>query len=213
MENRIMKLRSSVHHVPLKVMSGHFATNHSHTNYYIDITTLKTRQSEAREAAKTLSGMYKYTTAVDTIVCLEGTQVIGAYLADELTNAGVMCMNAHQTLYVVAPEFNSSSGQMIFRDNLQPMIAGKNVILLAASVTSGRTINEGAECIQYYGGILQGIGAIFSDLDEVDGIRINSLFTKNEIPDYQAYDHRDCPFCKQGIKLDALVNGYGYSRL
>lgn len=23
----------------------------------------------------------------------------------------------------------------------------------------------------------------------------------------------DCPFCKKGIKLDAVVNGFGYSKL
>ena len=33
--------------VPLRVARGHFATNHSHINYYIDITYQKTRLSEA----------------------------------------------------------------------------------------------------------------------------------------------------------------------
>jgi hypothetical protein len=34
--------------VPLRVAHGHFATNHSHINYYIDITYPKTRLSEAQ---------------------------------------------------------------------------------------------------------------------------------------------------------------------
>ena len=34
--------------VPLRVAQGHFATNHSHINYYIDITYEKTRLSEAK---------------------------------------------------------------------------------------------------------------------------------------------------------------------
>ena len=33
--------------VPLRIARGHFATNHSHINYYIDITYQKTRLSEA----------------------------------------------------------------------------------------------------------------------------------------------------------------------
>ena len=115
-----------------------------------------------------------YNTVVDTIVCLEGMQVVGAYLADELTQAGVMSRNAHQTIYVVSPEFNSNS-QMIFRDNLQPMIKGKNILLLLAVVTTGKTIAKGMECIQYYGGILQGISAIFTAVDQVDGIPIHSV--------------------------------------
>lgn len=212
MENRYVKLHSPGNNVPLKVVAGHFATNHSHTNYYIDMTTLKTRQSEAQEAAKALVGQYMYNTVVDTIVCLDGTQVIGAYLAEELTKAGFMSRNAHQTIYVVTPEYNSNS-QMIFRDNIQPMVSGKDVVLLMASVTTGLTINKGVECIKYYGGRLQGISAIFSAPEEVDGIRINTVFGKRDLPDYQTYDYRDCPYCKQGIKLEALVNSFGYSKL
>ena len=33
--------------VPLRVVKGHFATNHSHINYYIDVTKQKVRLSEA----------------------------------------------------------------------------------------------------------------------------------------------------------------------
>ena len=210
MDNRTFKLSTS--QVPLKVTPGHFATNHAHVNYYLDSTTLKSRQSEARETARALVGAYVYNTVVDTIVCLEGMQVVGAYLADELTQAGVMSRNAHQTIYVVSPEFNSNS-QMIFRDNLQPMIKGKNILLLLAVVTTGKTIAKGMECIQYYGGILQGISAIFTAVDQVDGIPIHSVYTKRELPDYQAFDFRECPFCQKGQKLDALVNSYRYSKL
>lgn len=210
MDNRTFKLSTS--QVPLKVTPGHFATNHAHVNYYLDSTTLKSRQSEARETARALVGAYVYNTVVDTIVCLEGMQVVGAYLADELTQAGVMSRNAHQTIYVVSPEFNSNS-QMIFRDNLQPMIKGKNILLLLAVVTTGKTIAKGMECIQYYGGILQGISAIFTAVDQVDGIPIHSVYTKRELPDYQAFDFRECPFCQKGQTLDALVNSYGYSKL
>lgn len=212
MENRIIKILSKNGSVPLKVIHGHFATNHSHINYYLDVTTLKARMSEARQAAEALAGMYMYDTVVDTIVCLDGTQIIGAYLAEALTNAGVMSKNAHQTIYVIAPEYNSNS-QMVFRENTQPMVTGKNVILLMASITTGKTIAKGIECIRYYGGILAGISTIFSAIEETDGIHINSIFGMRDLPDYQAHDYRDCPFCQKGIKLDALVNSYGYSKL
>ena len=52
MENRIIKILSKNGSVPLKVIHGHFATNHSHINCYLDMTTLKTRQSEAELAAQ-----------------------------------------------------------------------------------------------------------------------------------------------------------------
>ena len=212
MDNRIIKIRAKGSSIPLKVIPGHFATNHSHINYYIDMTTLKTRLSEAQEVARSLVGLYVNNTIVDTIVCLEGTEIIGAFFAEELTRAGFMSRNAHQTIYIVTPEFNSNS-QMIFLENIQPMVTGKNVILLMASITTGKTIAKGIECIRYYGGILAGISTIFSAIEETDGIHINSIFGMRDLPDYQAHDYRDCPFCQKGIKLDALVNSYGYSKL
>ena len=213
MEHRMIKLHAKhASDVTLKVVPGHFATNHSHINYYIDITTLKTRESEAMAVAKNLVQKYVSTTIVDTIVCLDGTQVVGAYLAQELTRTGFMSINSHQTIYVVTPEYNSNS-QMIFRDNLQPMIRGKHVLLLMASVTTGLTINKAIEAILYYGGTVAGISAIFSAIDEVNDYHINAVFRKDDVPDYQSFNYHKCPMCKAGQPIEALVNGFGYSKL
>ena len=70
MEKRIVKLYAKNNTVPLKVVPGHFATNHSHVNYYIDMTTLKTRLSEAGSVAASLAGLYMTNTIVDTIFFL-----------------------------------------------------------------------------------------------------------------------------------------------
>ena len=95
--------------VPLKIRPGHFATNHAHINYYIDVTTLKARTKEAEEVAQALVGMYLYDTVIDTIVCMEGTEVIGAFLAEELAKGGFLSTNAHKSIYVISPEFNNNS--------------------------------------------------------------------------------------------------------
>ena len=39
---------------PLRIARGHFATNHSHINYFVDITYQKTRLSEAKDSAHQL---------------------------------------------------------------------------------------------------------------------------------------------------------------
>ena len=206
------KIRTAGTEAALKVRPGHFATNHAHINYYIDMTTMKTRTSEAQEIARTLVGYYLFDMVIDTIVCMEGTEVIGAFLSEELTRGGYLSTNAHKTIYVVSPEFNSNS-QIIFRDNLLPMIRDKHVMILMASVTTGRTLNKAIECIQYYQGMLQGVSAVFSAIDSQDGIPIRAIFGKKDLPDYAYYDYHDCPLCRAGKKLDALVNTFGYSPL
>ena len=50
----LKKLPNKHSGVPLRYAQGHFATNHSHINYYIDITYQKTRLSEAKAVAKAL---------------------------------------------------------------------------------------------------------------------------------------------------------------
>ena len=49
--NKYTKIQTMGTDVPLKIRAGHFATNHAHTNYYIDMTTMKSRISEAEELA------------------------------------------------------------------------------------------------------------------------------------------------------------------
>ena len=86
--------------IKLRFATGHFATSHSHLNYYIDMTMTKHRLSEAQEAAAVLCSKFNSSTVIDTILCLDGTEVIGACMADQLTRAGYMNMNAHRTIYV-----------------------------------------------------------------------------------------------------------------
>ena len=44
--------------IQIGVIPGHYATNHSHINYYVDITSLKTGYKMAKEAAKALAATY-----------------------------------------------------------------------------------------------------------------------------------------------------------
>ncbi len=198
--------------VPLRIARGHFATNHSHINYYIDITFQKTRLSEAKTSAYALVSHFINDTPVDTILCLDGTAVLGTCVAEELTKSGFHTINAHQTIYVLEPEYNANS-QIIFRDNIKPMITGKHVLILMASVTTGFTAGRSIEAIKYYGGHVAGVAALYRAVDEVGGYPVRSVYSVADLPDYQSYDYRDCPYCKEGKKIDALVNSFGYSAL
>ena len=208
----LVKLPSKKRDLLLRVAKGHFATSHSHINYFIDVTMQKTRLSEAKAVAQELVRHYASTTVVDTVLCLDGTEVIGACLANELTRGGYMNMNAHQTIYVVTPEHTSGS-KLLFRENTAPMITNKHVLIMAASVTTGFTAQAAVEAVDYYGGIVAGITAIFATVDECAGHPVTSIFDPATLGDYQSFDSRDCPWCKAGQKIDALVNSYGYSSL
>ncbi len=198
--------------VALKIIPGHFATNHSHITNYMEIGTIKTRCNEAQGIAQLLAMHYSVSTPVDTIVCADGMEVVGTFLAQELTKAGVANYNQHKTIYVTAPEL-APSGQSIFRDNLQMTIRDKHVLLLFGSLSTGRTLESLAECVRYYGAEISGACAIFSAVREVSGIPVIAVFRDEDIPNYQSYPLHDCPLCKAGKPIDAIVNSFGYSEL
>lgn len=207
-----MKYATKRNNLYLRVAYGHFATSNCHSNYYIDVVAQKARLSEANAVASELATYYNIDTVVDTVLCLDGTEVIGACLANELAKADVLNMNAHKSIYVVTPETTNGS-QLLFRDNIIPMINGKNVLLLAVSVASGKTVQAAIDAVKYYGGKVSGVSAIFSTAKECGGYPVRSVFDPNDLENYHCYPAHECPMCKAGQKLDALVNSHGFSKL
>ena len=213
MEPKFFKIPVCVGDVSLHVAKGHFATRNSHTNYFIDVTN---QQSSIREAEAVAQQLAQRSLAqhlmLDTILCMDGTRVIGTCLAQQLTQGGFRSINAGREIYVLR-ENVGTSGKLIFRDNARFMLEGKNVLLLLASVTTGGTVRRGIECVQYYKGNVAGIAAIYSYQKEIDGIPVISLFDTNDIADYASYLPEECPMCREKRELDAVVDKYGYSAL
>ena len=63
------------------------------------------------------------------------------------------------------------------------------------------------------GGDPVGIASIFASVKECAGYPVASIFDTHDLPDYETYDSHSCPWCRQGKKIDALVNSFGYSSL
>ncbi|WP_029321215.1 phosphoribosyltransferase family protein [Butyrivibrio sp. AE3004] len=198
--------------VILRNTKGHFITPNSHVNYFIDFCDAKARMKEARAAGESLAEFYIASEAIDTILCLNGMEVVGSYFADKLTQAGVLSTNAHKTMYITGPEYNVN-GQIMFRDNNKHMITGKKVLILSDSVTTGGSLKRAVDSVKFYKGEVVGIAAIFSVATQIEEYPIRSLFSTRDLPDYASYPHDNCPLCKEGIQVDAICNGFGYSTL
>jgi orotate phosphoribosyltransferase len=196
----------------LTIYKGHFATSHSHMNYYIDVATNKASMKEARAIAYSLAETVKYTSHVDTILCLDGTEVIGAFLARAICKQDRFNVNAGADIFILTPE-HSAGSQLLFRDNTAPMIGGKDVLILTASVVTGYTAESAIEAIRYYGGNPVEICSIFAALEEIDGLSVRSVFNPKDLPGYFYSPAHNCPMCRRGEKITALVNSFGCSAL
>ena len=211
MEPRFFKIPVCVGDVPLRVAPGHFATRHSHINYFIDVTRQQSCLQEAEAVAQQLAQRLPYA-VVDTILCMDGTRVIGTCLARRLTQEGYGSVNQGKEIYLLR-ENVSSGGQLIFRDNARFMLEDKNVLVLLASITTGSTVEKAMRCVCYYGGSVAGVASIYSHLEEIGGVKVVSLFNTGDLPGYASHSPEECPLCKQGLEVDAVVDKFGYSAL
>lgn len=197
----------------IHVMAGHFISANNHINYYVGTSDIKHNLNVSTQAAKLMAEYYSINGIdVDTVLCLYETQALGAYLAKELSNSTMMAPNPDQTVFVVGSEYDAA-GNLIFRDNLRRMIYGKNVVVLISCITSGRTVERAIESVRYYGGKVAGISSVFSMQSKISGVPVSSLFTTDDIPGYISYPSHDCPLCQKGVAVDAISNGYGYSKI
>ena len=197
----------------IKILEGHFATVNSHINTYIDMSTVKCRHNNGRETARVLANHFQNNTMIDTIVCLDGTELIGAFMAEFLADTGIMSVNSGKNISIITPDVNAY-GQLVFMDSTLRMIKHMQVLVLAASVTTGQTITRAAEAVSYYGGTVRGVAAIFSNVEQTaEGMEIFSIFQKEDLPDYQAYLPSECPMWRKKMPIDAIVNSFGYSKL
>lgn len=214
MEKQIYTIKSDRdERVFIHAMPGHFISSSNHLNYYIGTSDIKHNHDVSVDAAMLMASYYiERGIEADTVLCLYETQALGAYLAHELSRPNMLNPNPDNTVYVLGPEYDAQ-GNIIFRDNLRKLIAGRRVIILISCITSGKTVERAMESVSYYGGAVAGITSIFSAVREIDGVDVNTIFTADDVPGYQSYPSHDCPLCRSGARVDAIANGYGYSLL
>lgn len=192
--------------VSIKVISGHFATRHSHVNYCVDMTKIKSQLDSAKAAARLLAASF-LSAPVDTIITLDRMKMVGAFMAEFISQSYV---NYQKDIAVITPEI--ANDRLLLRDNFLPYIKDKRIVLLTASATTGKDVRSVVEGIRYYGGEPVGAATVFGGEFECD-VPVYKIFGMESIPDYRSYAPADCPMCKSGVKVDAVVNSYGYSKI
>lgn len=199
--------------IEINVIPGHFTTKHYHVTHYLDLNNLKNNASVASDVAIEMALPYLSSKLVDTIICMEGTEIIGAYMARELLQEGTSVINSGKDIHVLTPTVNINR-KFVFQSNTQKLILNKNVVLLVSLMARGVTVNSVLECLSYYGGRVVGISTLFNTLPEehehgtrgiFNNIDVHSLFTNKDIPSYEISSPGECSKCKEGQGLDAIV--------
>ncbi len=193
--------------VSIDVIEGHFATQHSHITHYMDMTRIKANLFASKEAARLFASSL-VGTPVETIISLDRTKMLGAFVAEELSSSA--SVNGKANIAVISPE--TDGDVMILRDNMVPYVKGKRVLILTDSATTGKSIAAARDGIEYYGGTATAVAAVFGADFQCD-LPIYTLFGIGDVPTYASYPATECPICRSGKRVDAVVNSYGYSKI
>lgn len=184
----------------LKVLPGHFKAGQAHVNAYLDMTDLKTGESETRALGTWLAKQYTPSTLIDTIVCLEDTDRVGACLTEALIKAGFQSMDLHKTIYTAHPQ-RDEKGELTIPKDQQHMIMDKHVLVLFSVIASGQAAEQDLECLRRDGAQISAIASLFSELSSLEGISVTTAFDAADLPFYSVYAQEDCPYCQTGVKL------------
>lgn len=195
--------------ISVNMIPGHYATSNSHRTHYLAVNHLKSSALLAREVARELALPYVSSTFVDTIVCMDETEVIGAYLAEELLKPGLSVKNRGRDINVVTPILNINK-KLTFQTDTMKLINDREIILLLSTITGGSTLAAALEALTYYHGNIVGISALLNAYPDQQEHKINSLFVGENLPHYELYRPAACPLCKSGQKIDALIVRDGY---
>ena len=116
-------------------------------------------------------------------------------------------MNSHVNTYIDMSTVKTRHNNA--RETAATLAEGKQVLILTDSVTTGALLAKAVEAVLYYGGRVCGICAVFSAVNRAAGMDVRSIFTVSDLPDYKGYAAKDCPLCREGQKLDGIVNTFG----
>ncbi len=198
--------------IKINVTQGHFSTSHAHMTHYLDLNNLKTNALIAKEVAEELAQPYLAGALVDTIVCMEGTEVIGASMAEVLLDSGTLITDEDMAIHVLIPLRNTER-KLMFPADMHKLIRHRNIILLISSISTGITLNSALDCLSYYGAQLVGVSALFNAKEVAADQVIHAMFTKDDIVGYELYRPGDCPMCQEGQKLDGIIIHDGCSTM
>lgn len=219
----------------LEVFKGHFASDRFHSNYYIDLTPMKVQLAKAKMTAEAMADRYVHrvktkgsrlgmeymagmssdlatAAPIDTIICMDGCEALGAYVADKLSGYGVSTNNEFGTYNIITPDFDDS-GAMIVTDDIQKMLKGKNILILLATAMQGKTLGRVLSTVTEFGGRIIGISVIFAMVDNLDGYPVNAVFSKDDLPDFSLEEDKNCGLCAKKVPTDGIITRYGLRKV
>lgn len=167
----------------LALERGDTAQEEISMNFCISTRELRLSAKLAKEAARALAQPYHTGALVDLILCEEGCEAVGAFLAAELGGGSVLSLNRGSDIHIGT--LRLSEQETCTREELP--LRGKSILLLTDLLMSPKRARRAADYILGSGAALSGVCALFGVPGEVEKRKIQCLFEASDLPGFYTW--------------------------
>ncbi|MDD2955337.1 MAG: hypothetical protein PHD67_03355 [Oscillospiraceae bacterium] len=176
----------------LTVTREHAAEPGCHMNRRVGTAGLRHSGKLAREAARLLAAPYQAGALVELILCEQGCEVVGSFLACELSGGNALSLNRGCDIRVAAFRWEEERPVLLEPEPL----SGQSVLLLADRLFPPDKALCCAQWAAAQEAALSGVCALFGTPGKVGWRRVHCLFSAVEVPGFHFWPEEECPLCR-----------------
>ena len=183
--------------------SGHFVfTSGLHADTYVNKDALYPYTRETSRLCREMAERFKDKNIEVVLGPAVAAAVLSQWTAYHLTEL------TGREVYAVYADKDGKDG-FIVRRGYDQLIKGKNVLIVEDLTTTGGSVKQVVDCVRDAGGEVVGVCVMVNrDPENVNSESVGTPFTAAGVLKAEAFDEKDCPFCKQGRPINTKI-GHG----
>jgi orotate phosphoribosyltransferase len=184
-------------------MNDHFVyTSGKHGSVYINKDALYPHTKETSKVAKMMAGLYKNANIEVVVGPALGGIILSQWVAYHLSKL------KGKEIFGVYTE-KDQDGNQIFRRGYDQFVKGKKVLAVEDLTTTGGSVKKSIDSVKQAGGKVIGVCVMVNrDPLNVNAKLVGAPFKAVGVLKAEAFEEKDCPFCKKGVPINTEV-GHG----
>ena len=192
------------------ITNDHFVyTSGKHGEGYINKDALYPHTKETSEVCRIMAEKYKDADVEAVAAPAVGGTILSQWVAYHLSQIkGKEILSAY-TEKDAGTTASAAESKQLFRRGYDAVVKGKKVLVVEDLTTTGGSVKQVVDCVRDAGGEVVGVCVMVNrDPENVNSESVGTPFTAAGVLKAEAFDEKDCPFCKQGRPINTKI-GHG----
>lgn len=189
------------------IVKDHFVyTSGKHGEVYINKDALYPHTKETSQVCLEMAKIFRDENIEVVVAPAVGGTILSQWVAFHLSNLKkkeVLSVYAEKDKGTLA---SGAESEMVLRRGYDEIVKGKKVLVVEDLTTTGISVKKTVECVRKTGGDVVSVCVMINrDPKAVNEETIGAPFVAAGVIEAKAYDEKDCPFCKQGRKINVKI--------